>query len=170
MNAESVGSKAREELDAWVRECVAWHFDPKTGCPFWLRFQEEDGRVVSSFVHEIHPGPLMREDWISWEDFSGAMPGRMVQLKGRDYEIPSDVKGLSQLVAVGLDSGGPDVGHYNVGPLHLSLRCAQYYQRSGDRRALELFRELLFRTTEYYLLTAEGASRPNASRWKSRVP
>jgi phenylacetate-coenzyme A ligase PaaK-like adenylate-forming protein len=27
---------AREALDAWVREIVAWHFDPATGCPFWL--------------------------------------------------------------------------------------------------------------------------------------
>ncbi|MBM3817521.1 MAG: hypothetical protein FJW14_00695 [Acidimicrobiia bacterium] len=27
---------AREALDAWVREVVDWHFDPATGCPFWL--------------------------------------------------------------------------------------------------------------------------------------
>lgn len=27
---------ARHELDAWVREVVAWHFDPQTGTPFWL--------------------------------------------------------------------------------------------------------------------------------------
>jgi len=26
------------ELDAWVREVVQWHFDPKTGTPFWLEF------------------------------------------------------------------------------------------------------------------------------------
>ena len=24
------------DLDAWVREVVQWHFDPKTGTPFWL--------------------------------------------------------------------------------------------------------------------------------------
>lgn len=29
---------ARERLDAHVREIVAWHFDPETGCPFWLDF------------------------------------------------------------------------------------------------------------------------------------
>ena len=28
--------EAREALDRWVREVVAWHFDPATGCPFWL--------------------------------------------------------------------------------------------------------------------------------------
>ena len=27
---------ARQQLDAHVREIVAWHFDPKTGSPFWL--------------------------------------------------------------------------------------------------------------------------------------
>jgi hypothetical protein len=27
---------ARERLDGWVREVIAWHFDPETGCPFWL--------------------------------------------------------------------------------------------------------------------------------------
>jgi len=29
---------AREALDGWVREIVAWHFDPATGTPFWLDF------------------------------------------------------------------------------------------------------------------------------------
>jgi phenylacetate-coenzyme A ligase PaaK-like adenylate-forming protein len=28
--------QAREQLDAHVRETVAWHFDPDTGTPFWL--------------------------------------------------------------------------------------------------------------------------------------
>ena len=27
---------ARVTLDAWVREIIDWHFDPATGCPFWL--------------------------------------------------------------------------------------------------------------------------------------
>jgi hypothetical protein len=32
-----------ERLDAWVREVVAWHFDPKTGTPFWLDFAGRAG-------------------------------------------------------------------------------------------------------------------------------
>ena len=32
--------QARDDLDAWVREMVAWHFDPSTGCPFWLEWAE----------------------------------------------------------------------------------------------------------------------------------
>ncbi len=31
---------AREKLDAHVREMVDWHFNPHTGCPFWLAFAE----------------------------------------------------------------------------------------------------------------------------------
>ena len=29
-------ARAQERLDAHVREIVRWHFDPATGCPFWL--------------------------------------------------------------------------------------------------------------------------------------
>src|SRR5207253_1288931 len=29
-------NKSRQALDAWVREIVQWHFDPATGCPFWV--------------------------------------------------------------------------------------------------------------------------------------
>ena len=32
---------AREALDAVVREVVAWHFDPATGCPFWIDFAKK---------------------------------------------------------------------------------------------------------------------------------
>ena len=32
---------AQERLDAHVREIVRWHFDPATGCPFWLERARE---------------------------------------------------------------------------------------------------------------------------------
>ena len=35
--------EARRTLDDHVREVVAWHFDPKTGCPFWLEFADKLG-------------------------------------------------------------------------------------------------------------------------------
>ncbi len=31
---------ARETLDSWVRETVAWHFSPETGSPFWLDYAQ----------------------------------------------------------------------------------------------------------------------------------
>ncbi len=38
INAQA--SKAREQLDTHVREMVQWHFDPATGCPFWLEYAD----------------------------------------------------------------------------------------------------------------------------------
>jgi phenylacetate-coenzyme A ligase PaaK-like adenylate-forming protein len=32
--------EARNRLDAHVREMVQWHFDPETGCPFWLDYAQ----------------------------------------------------------------------------------------------------------------------------------
>jgi hypothetical protein len=34
---------ARQALDAWTREVIAWHFDPATGCPFWLDWAAKAG-------------------------------------------------------------------------------------------------------------------------------
>ena len=34
---------ARQRLDAWVREVIEWHFDPATGCPFWLNWAARAG-------------------------------------------------------------------------------------------------------------------------------
>ena len=38
IDLETRVAEARTRLDAWVREVVAWHFDPQTGTPFWLDF------------------------------------------------------------------------------------------------------------------------------------
>ena len=35
--------KARAALDAWVRELMQWHFNPDTGCPFWLDWAKKAG-------------------------------------------------------------------------------------------------------------------------------
>jgi catechol 2,3-dioxygenase-like lactoylglutathione lyase family enzyme len=32
---------ARDALDSWVREIVEWHFNPETGCPFWLDYAKQ---------------------------------------------------------------------------------------------------------------------------------
>lgn len=32
---------AGDELDAHVREIIQWHFDPETGCPFWLDYAQK---------------------------------------------------------------------------------------------------------------------------------
>jgi phenylacetate-coenzyme A ligase PaaK-like adenylate-forming protein len=68
--------EAREALDAWVREVVDWHFDPASGCPFWLDYAAklgwdprreircfEDLRRLGSFEDEwLRGGPVQR--WV----------------------------------------------------------------------------------------------------------
>jgi len=68
--------EARERLDAHVREVVAWHFDPETGCPFWLDWAQDrkldpreevqgfdDLRLFGHFQDEwLRGGPVRR--WI----------------------------------------------------------------------------------------------------------
>ena len=34
---------ARSALDAWVRDMVAWHFNPDTGAPFWIDYAAKLG-------------------------------------------------------------------------------------------------------------------------------
>jgi phenylacetate-coenzyme A ligase PaaK-like adenylate-forming protein len=47
-------NQAKEKLDAYVREIIAWHFDPKTGTPFWLERVKQLGfdprKEVKSFA------------------------------------------------------------------------------------------------------------------------
>lgn len=73
---------ARTSLDAWVREVVEWHFDPATGCPFWLEWAEKAGwdprrevrgfgdlRKFGHFEDEwLRGGPVRR--WVpkAWSD------------------------------------------------------------------------------------------------------
>jgi hypothetical protein len=40
---ERLAPVARQTLDAWVREVVDWHFDPASGCPFWLDYAKRGG-------------------------------------------------------------------------------------------------------------------------------
>ncbi len=67
---------ARRRLDEHVREIVDWHFDPATGCPFWLEFAEkldfdprreiggyDDLKVLGHFQDEwLRGGPVRR--WV----------------------------------------------------------------------------------------------------------
>jgi hypothetical protein len=75
-------------------------------------------------------------------------------------ETPSELVALSEVIAKGLDSGGPEVNLYNSAPIDIAIGCGRYYQLSADPNALRLFRELLFRLADYYLKTPEGASYP----------
>jgi hypothetical protein len=55
------------ELDAWVREVVAWHFDPKTGCPFWLDFAgnlDWDPRREIRAYEDLSRFGFFQDEWL----------------------------------------------------------------------------------------------------------
>ncbi len=57
----------RVALDAWVREMVAWHFDPATGCPFWLDYAQKLGwdprREIGGFADLRRLGAF-EDEWL----------------------------------------------------------------------------------------------------------
>ena len=120
----------------------------------------ENGTIVLRHIHRIVPGERMAAHFPSWEKFAAALPGRLPQLAGQNVAGPADPAALADLLAPGLDSGGLAKSWYNVAPVDIANDCARYYQLSADPRALQLFRELLFRLADYYLKTPGGASYP----------
>ena len=42
-DVQTRAAAARQALDAWVREVVAWHFDPENGTPFWIEYAKTLG-------------------------------------------------------------------------------------------------------------------------------
>jgi phenylacetate-coenzyme A ligase PaaK-like adenylate-forming protein len=64
---ERKSREARERLDAHVRETIAWHFDPRTGCPFWLDAAKKLGwdprKEVSSF-DDLRRFPPFEDKWL----------------------------------------------------------------------------------------------------------
>jgi phenylacetate-coenzyme A ligase PaaK-like adenylate-forming protein len=70
--AENIASKelslkATFQLDAHVREIVEWHFNPETGCPFWLNFAEKLGwdprREINTF-EDLRKFPPFQDEWL----------------------------------------------------------------------------------------------------------
>ena len=59
--------QAQEALDAHVRETVAWHFDPATGCPFWLEFAGKLGWDPRQEIHgyrDLSRFPSFEDEWL----------------------------------------------------------------------------------------------------------
>jgi phenylacetate-coenzyme A ligase PaaK-like adenylate-forming protein len=59
--------KAREALDAWVREVVDFHFDPATGSPFWLDRAKRlgfDPREKVQGFSDLHLFGGFEDEWL----------------------------------------------------------------------------------------------------------
>ncbi len=58
---------AKKRLDAHVREMIAWHFDPATGCPFWLdwaRNSDWDPKVEIQKFEDLGKFGLFDDEWL----------------------------------------------------------------------------------------------------------
>ncbi len=58
---------AQRRLDRHVREMVQWHFDPATGCPFWLEYAEsldfDPRREIETYSDLKLLGPF-QDEWL----------------------------------------------------------------------------------------------------------
>ncbi|HWQ03317.1 MAG TPA: hypothetical protein VNL38_02450, partial [Candidatus Nitrosotenuis sp.] len=64
---EENAAAARQRLDAWTREIVAWHFDPATGCPFWLEFASKlswDPRKEIRGYDDLGKFGFFEDEWL----------------------------------------------------------------------------------------------------------
>lgn len=58
---------ARARLDAHTRETVAWHFDPASGCPFWLEYARKLGWDPRREIHsydDLRKFPRFEDEWL----------------------------------------------------------------------------------------------------------
>lgn len=58
---------SREALDSWVREIVEWHFNPETGCSFWLDYARQldwDPRREIGGYDDLARFGGFRDDWL----------------------------------------------------------------------------------------------------------
>jgi len=58
---------ARDKLDAWVREIVEWHFNPETGCPFWLDYGKKldwDPRIEIRQYSDLARFGFFQDEWL----------------------------------------------------------------------------------------------------------
>ncbi len=58
---------AQTKLDAHTRDIVAWHFDPATGCPFWLDYVSKLGwdprQEIQSYA-DLDKFPPFQDEWL----------------------------------------------------------------------------------------------------------
>lgn len=58
---------AKADLDAHTRKIVAWHFDPKTGCPFWLDYAKKldwDPRKEIRCYDDLDRFEPFKDEWL----------------------------------------------------------------------------------------------------------
>jgi len=59
--------EAKTQLDAHVRDIIEWHFNPETGCPFWLEFASRlkwDPRKEINSYGDLRKFPPFEDEWL----------------------------------------------------------------------------------------------------------
>ncbi len=67
LRIEERARAAREALEAHVREIVQWHFNPATGCPFWLDYASRlafDPRAEIRGFADLARLGFFEDDWL----------------------------------------------------------------------------------------------------------
>nr|MBP7951774.1 hypothetical protein [Verrucomicrobiales bacterium] len=60
-------AEAQEQLDQHLREIIAWHFSPETGCPFWLDWAKRAGwdpRSENHTIADLRRFPHFEDEWL----------------------------------------------------------------------------------------------------------
>ncbi len=60
-------NEAKAQLDVHVREMIEWHFDPETGCPFWLKFVAKlgwDPKGEIRCFEDLRKFPPFQDEWL----------------------------------------------------------------------------------------------------------
>src|SRR5215471_5196363 len=58
---------SRDALDSWVRDIVEWHFNPETGCPFWLDYAKNldwDPRRDIQGYDDLSKFGAFQDEWL----------------------------------------------------------------------------------------------------------
>ena len=58
--------QAQSHLDAHLREIVAWHFSPETGCPFWLEWASKNFDPLREInaIGDMQKFPHFQDEWL----------------------------------------------------------------------------------------------------------
>lgn len=74
---EAALKAAQDKLDAHVREIIEWHFNPATGCPFWLERAKSlgfDPRKAVQTYDDLKKFPSFEDEWLRGGPISRWIP------------------------------------------------------------------------------------------------
>lgn len=77
---------ARQQLDTHLKEIIEWHFNPETGCPFWLNWARKnwDPRQEIQSFDDLLKFPNFQDEWLRDEQPEVWVPA---PFKGKPYNI-----------------------------------------------------------------------------------